>query len=161
MNVHRAAVTVIACCLATAGVTACSAGIIRPGSSSGSPASHQDGKVGVGGTLGSFPIPPGATVISKITTSHADLLVLGQVKAEQAAAFYTSVLPGDGYTISTSITGTRGTVIVFTGHGYQGELIGSDGVPSGFPTSPSGFGISGLAKPTLPGNGVMIMLKPR
>lgn len=160
MNMRRVTATLAACCLATAGVTACSAGLTSS-SGGGSPPAHQDAKLGLGGALGNFPLPPGATVISKITTSHADLIVLGQVKAEHAAGFYTSVLPGHGYTISTSVTGNGGTVIVFSGHGYQGELIGAAGVPSGFPASPSSFGLPSMAKPHLSGNDVMIMLKPR
>ena len=159
MNMHRAA-AIIVCCLAGAGVAACSAGITGGSGSAGSPATHQDAKIGLGGRLGGFPIPHGATVISKITTGQADLIVLGQVKAERAAGFYTSVLPGAGYKISTSVTGNGGTVIVFTGHGYQGELVGGDGVPSGFPDSPSGFGLPSVAKPHMSGDDVMIMLKP-
>jgi hypothetical protein len=160
MNMHRAAAAVTACCLAVAAVTACSAGITSGSGSSGSSGAHQDASIGLGGALGSFPIPQGATVISKITTGHADLIVLGQVKAVQAAGFYTSVLPGHGYTISTSVTGAGGTVIVFSGHGYQGELVGAAGVPSGFPASPASFGLPRMAEPHLSGNDVMIMLKP-
>lgn len=160
MNMHRTAAAVTACCLAGAGVTGCSAGITS-GSGSNSPGAHQDAKVSLGGQLGDFPLPPGATVTSKIVSGSGDILVLSGVKPEQAASFYTSALPSDGYTIADSITGGQGTVIVFTGHGYRGGVLGSTGAPSWFPGKGSKFDFSDLSTPHLTGNQVAIMLKPR
>lgn len=160
MNRHRTAAALTACCLAVAGVTACSAGIISS-SGGGSPAAHHDAKIGLGGQLGGFPIPAGASVTTKIVSGSGDILVLSGVKAEQAAAFYTSVLPGDGYTVSDSITGSNGTVIVFTGHGYRGGVFGATGAPSWFPTKVSNLDFHGMNTPHLSGNEVAIMLKPR
>jgi hypothetical protein len=161
MNIRCAAAALTACCLAMAGVSACSAGITTSSGGSGSPGAHQDAKISLGGQLGDFPIPPGARVTSKIVSGSGDILVLSGVQPEQAASFYTSALPGDGYTVADSITSGQGTIIVFSGHGYRGGVLGSTGAPSWFPSKGSGFDFSGLSTPHLTGNQVAIMLKPR
>ena len=98
---------------------------------------------------------------SKIVSGSGDILVLSGVKPEHAAGFYTSARPGDGYTITDSITGSQGTIIVFTGHGYRGGVLGSTGAPSWFPGKGSGFDFRGLSTPHLTGDQIAIMLKPR
>ena len=170
MTMHRAAAAVAAGGLAVAGVTACSAGITGPSgnssssnppSSSGSPpAAHGDSKVSLGGQLGSFPLPPGASVTTKIISEPGDILVLSGVKAGPAASFYSSALPGDGYKISDNITGNSGTVIVFTGHGYRGGVFGATGTSSQLPSSVSSLGFGHMSTPQLSGNQIAVILKP-
>ncbi len=177
MTMYRAAAALTICCLAGAAVTACSADLTNlrpnsgqhsggPASSSapsggGSPAAHQDAKIGLGGQLGNFPVPPGATVTTKIISQPGDILMLSGVKPEQAASFYTSALPGAGYTISNSITSSNGILIMFTGHGYRGGVFGATGASSWFPASVSNLDFHGMSTPQLSGSQVTIMLKPQ
>jgi hypothetical protein len=176
MTMYRAAAALAICCLAGAAVTACSANLTNlrpnggqhssgpassPPSGGGSPAAHQDAKIGLGGQLGNFPVPPGARVTTKIISQSGDILMLSGVKPEQAASFYTSALPGAGYTISNSITSSNGILITFTGHGYRGGVFGAAGASSWFPASMSNLDFHGMSTPQLSGNQVTIMLKPQ
>jgi hypothetical protein len=113
-------------------------------SSPGSPAAHSsplsiptfssgggstvvvNGRVKVGGPLGSFPVPPGAKVVENVTSGRTVDLVLDSVTPSRVSHFYGSALPHAGYTVSnnTSAAGSSfaGTSIKFTGHGYKGTI---------------------------------------
>jgi hypothetical protein len=153
MNLRRTAALATALCLGGIGLTACSGGIITPGPTrspgpssapSSAPAaplpgggatpsvSVSNGKVTVGGSLGSFPIPPGAEVLENVANGHTIDLVLGSVTASRVSSFYASALPRAGYTVTsnTSASGKSfaGVSIKFTGHGYQGTIGAVSGV---------------------------------
>ena|ERR1700733_10967622 len=153
MNLRRTVAVAAALGLTGIGLTACSGGIITPGSThspgpssplSSSPAaplagggatpsvSVSNGRVTVGGSLGSFPIPPGAEVLENVADGRTIDLVLGSVSSSRVSSFYASALPRAGYTV-TNDTLASGKVVVgasikFTGHGYKGTIGAVSGV---------------------------------
>jgi hypothetical protein len=82
--------------------------------------------VNVGGSLGTFPIPPGASVVDNTTSSGQVGIAFTGVTAAETTTFYTAALPSAGYTITQNqqVTGDSytGTGIKFTGHGYDGSI---------------------------------------
>jgi hypothetical protein len=95
-------------------------------SGSGTSTAVVNGRVKVGGPLGSFPVPPGAKVVENVTSGRTVDLVLDSVTPSRVSRFYGSALPHAGYTVSnnTSAAGSSfaGTSIKFTGHGYKGTI---------------------------------------
>jgi hypothetical protein len=97
-----------------------------PTSSTTSGSSGSGTTVSVGASVGTFPIPPGATVVDNETTSGETGIAISGVSASQVSSFYSSALPQAGYTITenTEASGSTytGTAIEFTGHGYKGSI---------------------------------------
>jgi hypothetical protein len=148
-DMRRSAPVVVALCLCVASVTACSAKIITSGAASsprpsaasgtGSPGSGTDSappptgpgvsvsntRVTVNAPLGSFPIPPGSTVVENVTTGRTIDLVLGSVTPARVSSFYAAALPRGGFVISSNTLAAGAVVgasIKFTGHGYKGTI---------------------------------------
>jgi hypothetical protein len=99
------------------------------------------GTVSVGGSLGTFPIPSGATVVDNGTDGANIEIVLTGVTPQEVDTFYTATLPSAGYTITENSSASDATVsgltIKFTGHGYQGDIGAASGI--------SIAGVSGLS----------------
>jgi hypothetical protein len=151
MIVYRAGALAAAGCLTALSLAACSVGLA--GASPGSPASGSGSTVSVNAPIGSFPTPPGATVVANIVADGKVEIVLTGVAAQKASTFYTAALPAAGYTITSNetVTGTTfggAAAIKFAGHGYSGDI----GAVSGINVP----GVSGLA-----GNDVGIQLTPQ
>jgi hypothetical protein len=120
----------------------------------GSP-SGPGGTVSVGGGLGSFPVPPGATVVENVSNGTTIDIVLSSVSPQEVSSFYGSALPAAGYTVTqnTQASGAAvtGTAVEFTGHGYKGDI-----------GAVSSLGITGLsALGGLAGNVIGITLTPQ
>jgi hypothetical protein len=105
------------------------------------PAGSGGGTVSVGGSLGTFPIPGGATVVDNGTDGANIEIVLTGVTPQQVDTFYTATLPSAGYTITENSTASdasvSGLTIKFTGHGYEGDIGAASGI--------SIAGVSGLS----------------
>lgn len=90
------------------------------------PSGSSGSTIALGGSIGSFPIPPGAQVLDNVTTGGKHDIVLGSITAAQVATFYTQALSAAGYTITSNASGTSGGAgvagIDFTGHGYRGQI---------------------------------------
>jgi hypothetical protein len=150
MNRYRFATLALVTCVAGVSLAACSAGITSappaassPAASTSHPASARPASdagttVSVGGSIGRFPIPPGATVIENGTDNNEIVILLGTVTPAEVSRFYTSALPRDGYKITTNTMTTlnngAGAAIEFTGHGYKGTI----GAESGLATTGAG-----------------------
>jgi hypothetical protein len=111
----------------TSGATGTS-GATSPGTGSGS-----SGTVSVGGSLGTFPIPPGAQVVENVDNSDGqDAIELSGVQPSDLSSFYSTALPQDGYTITSNDVASSGILtgagIEFTGHGYKGDIGDADGI---------------------------------
>jgi hypothetical protein len=153
---YRAASLAAAACLTGLSLAACSAGLTSvspPSTSSAAPAAPTSGAppassasaasapstastgtgvtgpgstVTVGGSVGTFPIPPGAQVVESGTSSNQIEIVLSGVTPSALDSFYTSALPAAGYTITSNDQGTAlglgNAGINFTGHGYKGDI---------------------------------------
>ena len=95
----------------------------------------------MGGSLGTFPIPPGATVVDNGTDGANIEIVLTGVTPQEVSTFYTGTLPSAGYTITENSSASDATVsgltIKFTGHGYEGDIGAASGI--------SIAGVSGLS----------------
>jgi hypothetical protein len=160
MNVYRTAAVAAVLCLGGLSVTACSGGITPVSSATGAPSSSPPasspasspastpasspasdpgttisgsaGSVSVGGSVGNFPIPPGATVLYHGTDGDEFQIVLTSITASATSAYYTQALPAAGYTITSNASGTGATYtgvgINFTGHGDKGEIGALSGV---------------------------------
>jgi hypothetical protein len=143
MSKHRSAALALAACAASLTVAACSAGTPTASSSTaGSAGSSQSGSasaaasspgaamagraISVKGKLGSFPVPAGARVVENITGRQAFILVFGLVAPADVSRFYAAALPQAGFTVATNAMlhqgGDFGAYIVFTGHGYKGNI---------------------------------------
>jgi hypothetical protein len=119
---------------------------------SGAPAAGTSSTITVGGGIGAFPIPPGASVIENSLDNGKPSIAFTGVTASEVTTFYTASLPSYGYTITendaASGTSVTGTTIKFTGHGYNGDIgamsgTGSlDGVSLGTTTSGGVTGIT-------------------
>lgn len=85
-----------------------------------------------GGTVGNFPIPPGATVLYHGNDGTELQIVLSSVTASEVSTYYAGTLPSAGYTITSNDSGNgttfSGVGINFTGHGYKGEIGALSGV---------------------------------
>jgi hypothetical protein len=94
----------------------------------------------VGGSLGTFPIPSGATVVDNGMDGSNVEIVLTGVSPQEVDTFYTATLPSSGYTITENSTAgdasVSGLTLKFTGHGYQGDIGAASGI--------SIAGVSGL-----------------
>lgn len=101
---------------------------------SGAPASGASSTITVGGGIGTFPIPPGASVIENSVDNGNPSVAFSGVTASEVTTFYTASLPSYGYTITqndaASGTSVTGTTIKFTGHGYNGDIGGMSGTGS-------------------------------
>jgi hypothetical protein len=164
MPMHaRSSVAAIAGAAAViASLAACTAGITSQGPAATVPAaaaarsvaaSHSaapgpaSSRVPVSGPLGSFPVPPGAQVGQNITSGKQTLIIMGSVTPQQVSRFYLAELPLLGYKITsnTLITGNNdggigsGATLDFTGHGYKGEIVALNDMPTASPD----LGISG------------------
>ena len=91
--------------------------------------------VTVGGSIGTFPIPPGAKVLNSLTAGGRGVVVLlDSVTPAAASSFYSSALPRAGYKIMASTRTSppgadwSGAAIEFTGHGYKGTIRGLSGL---------------------------------
>ena len=146
MKTCRLAAVAAVSCAAALSLAACSAGITNAGparssspatsraaSSSARPTSSPAGSVRtvtVNAPIGSFPVPPGATVLENFAYNNQIAIILSSVSPAEASSFYLSALPRTGYKITgnTLVTGS-GSVstgpaseIDFTGHGYKGTI---------------------------------------
>jgi hypothetical protein len=167
MIVYRAVALAAAACLTGLPLAACSAGLTSaapPAASAppastpsatptGSPVSASGSTVSVDAPIGSFPVPPGATVVANVIDNGKVEIVLTGVSAQEASTFYTAALPAAGYTITSNATVTGTTfsaaaAIKFTGHRYSGDI----GAVSGINVP----GVTGLT-----GNDVGIQLTPQ
>lgn len=159
MNKHRRMALAVTTCAAGLSVTACNAGITiashapSPSPSASAAASSTASSaapaaspttaapaadtVSLGGSIGSFPIPPGAQVVDNSTCDKEILVELTGVTPTQASGFYMLTLPRAGYKITghtlmtnTGNSGLPGATaeIDFTGHGYRGQFIGVAGL---------------------------------
>jgi hypothetical protein len=159
MNVYRTAAVAALLFVGGLSLTACSGGITPVSSSSSPPASSAstpppsspattpsdtstsstgttiDGgssSVTFGGTVGNFPIPPGATVLYHGNDGSELQIVLSSVTASEVDTYYTGTLPSNGYTITSNSSATgntfNGVGIEFTGHGYSGKIGALSGV---------------------------------
>lgn len=172
MLTYRGTVMAVLTCTVGLSLAACSAGITtanppespshnssRAGSSPTTSPSHSPSHspspsasaspaatVHVNAPIGSFPIPPGAQVITNASCPKQILLGMSPVTPSRASAFYTAALPAADYKISSNIqTGPpeNVTLIGFSGHGYTGSIsAAADLSADGAPTSITG--ISGL-----------------
>ncbi len=145
MNKYRPAALALAACAVSLSAAACSAGTPSASSSTASsPASSQSavpvitsapptsgppiaGKmVTVKGTIGSFPVPAAAKVGENVSGGSSLLVVFGLVAPADVARFYATALPQAGFTVTSnsmlSQGSQNGAVIVFTGHGFKGNI---------------------------------------
>jgi hypothetical protein len=143
MNKYRSAALALAACAASLTVAACSAGTptasssatsaAAPGQSgSASAAASSPGAaiagraIAVKAKLGSFPVPAGARVVENLPGRQAFILVFGLVAPADVSRFYATALPQAGFTVTTNAMlhkgGDNGAYIVFTGHGYKGNI---------------------------------------
>lgn len=132
MNGHRSAALALVAGVAALSAAACSAGITVAGPAAtgppaaSSPVSGVGTTVSVGGTIGRFPVPPGATVVENGVDNKKIVIILGSVAPAEVSRFYTSALPQYGYRITTntmaSLGSKTGAEIEFTGHGYKGTI---------------------------------------
>jgi hypothetical protein len=87
--------------------------------------------VSVGGSIGNFPIPPGAMGVVSATNGGMVDVVLSGVDPSTLDSFYTTALPQAGYTITSNTTGSAlgisGAEVQFTGHGYKGDIGDANG----------------------------------
>jgi hypothetical protein len=151
MNAYRLIAMGVTTCAVGLSTAACSAGITTvspaasrsPATSRAAPsptstASHPTspsagpspaGTISVDAPIGSFPIPPGAQLLSNLTCDKQVMIELSSVTPAKASSFYMSELPRVGYRVTSNIGGTApgvsGTIteINFTGHGFQGLII--------------------------------------
>ena len=151
MHHLRTAVLAAAACAAGIPLAACSVTTTAgPASGSAPPGST----VSVSGPLGRFPVPQGAQVIEDGTSYGHTSIVFGSVSPSEVSSFYAAALPRAGYTIISDSAATgdswspiSGTMIWFTGHGYNGQI-----------GALSSFQIPGL---TVGGNTVEVTLTPQ
>jgi hypothetical protein len=145
MTARRFAGLAAAGCTAGLLLAACSSGTSTagpaadttsvPASSAGPARAAGPGSVvTVGGSIGTFPIPPGAKVLNSLTAGRGVVVLLDSVSPEAASSFYSSALPRAGYKITASTrtpppgADWSGGAIEFTGHGYTGTIRGLSGM---------------------------------
>lgn len=125
-----------------------------------SPLASSVDMVNVDSPLRTFPVPHGAHVIINVTCKKEVIIELGAITVSQASSFYNSVLPENGYKITSNTlidatgNGTSGpneisgpfAQIGFTGHGYKGTitaLSSSEMASAGIPSSGIPNGMTG------------------
>ena len=133
MNGYRSAALALVAGVAAFSAAACSAGVTSAGPeaagrpAASSPASGGGTTIRVGGTIGRFPIPPGATVVDNGVDIKKIVITLGSVTPAEVSRFSASALPRYGYRITTntmaSLGSKTGAEIDFTGHGYKGGIV--------------------------------------
>jgi hypothetical protein len=145
MNKYRSAALALAATAASLTVAACSAGT-PTASSSSTPTATGTGTAApvssapvpttgapipgrmltIQGTLGTFPVPKDAKVGENISGGQSVIVVFGLIAPVDVARFYATALPQAGYAVTTNSLVSRGpqngAVIVFTGHGYKGNI---------------------------------------
>ncbi|HLM90165.1 MAG TPA: hypothetical protein VK284_14305 [Streptosporangiaceae bacterium] len=147
MNKYRSAVLALAAATASLTVAACSAGTPTATSTASSPAASSSAPAGQGitssapptagapipgrmldikGTLGTFPVPAAAKVGENMSGGQSVIVVFGLVAPADVARFYATALPQAGYTVTSNALvskgGQNGALIVFSGHGYKGNI---------------------------------------
>jgi hypothetical protein len=150
MNKYRSATLALAAAAATVAAAACSSGtpssssasssstgtaapvMSAPAPTSGAPIPGRT--LTVQGKLGSFPVPKAAEVGEDISGGSALILVFGSIAPPDVSRFYATALPQAGYTVSSnslvSSRGQNGALIVFSGHGYKGNIESVDQGPN-------------------------------
>jgi hypothetical protein len=166
-------VMAVTACAAGLSLAACSAGITTasqspsasrpapapkaPAPPSPSPSASPAGQVKVDAPIRIFPVPPGAQVLQNMTCDKEILIQLGAVTVSQVSRFYNSVLPENGYKITSNTMITMSgngsnsgptAEIKFTGHGYKGAIeaatnLGSELRAAGIPTTSLPSSITG------------------
>jgi len=146
MNKYRSAVLALAAAAASLIVAACSSGTPSASSAASSPAASSPAAsqgltssappttgppipgrmLTVKGTLGAFPVPAAAKVGENISGGASLVVVFGLVTPADVARFYATALPRAGYTVTSNALvskgGQNGALIVFSGHGYKGNI---------------------------------------
>ena len=146
MNKYRSAALALAATAASLTVAACSAGTPTASSAASSPAASSSASalpvfssappttgapipgrmLTIPGTLGTFPVPAAAKVGENISGGQSVIVVFGLITPADVARFYATALPQAGYTVTTNSMVSRGpqngAVIVFTGHGFKGNI---------------------------------------
>jgi hypothetical protein len=145
MNKYRPAALALAACAVSLSAAACSAGTPSAASSTTSPAASSQSAVPiitsaaptsgppiagktitVKGKIGSFPVPAAAKVGENMSGGSSLLVVFGLVTPADVSRFYATALPQAGFTVASnsmlSQGGQNGAVIVFTGHGFKGNI---------------------------------------
>ncbi len=152
MNKYRSAVLALAAATASLTVAACSAGTPTASSTASSPATSSpvassSASAGQGitssappttgapipgrmltikGTLGTFPVPAAAKVGENMSGGESVIVVFGLIAPSDVARFYATALPQAGYTVTSNALvskgGQNGALIVFSGHGYKGNI---------------------------------------
>ncbi len=152
MNKYRSAVLALAAATASLTVAACSAGTPTASSAASSPAASSPAAsssasagqgitssappttgapipgrmLAVKGTLGTFPVPAAAKVGENMSGGQSVIVVFGLVAPADVARFYATALPQAGYTVTSNALvskgGQNGALIVFSGHGYKGNI---------------------------------------
>lgn len=118
------------CCAAALSLSACASGLTADPNGATSTASTVSGRassvpgsrVSVGGSLGSFPIPPHVTLIDNVTRNGVIQIGFSGATPSRVSSFYATALPAAGYTITENNAGSENAEIVFTGHGYNGDI---------------------------------------
>jgi hypothetical protein len=153
---YRSAALALAACAATLSVAACSSGsstsstaaASTAGSSTSSPAASSGvtssaapttgpavagRSLTVSGSMKSFPVPAKAKVVENMVGGQSIVIVFGLVDPADVSRFYASALPKAGYSVSTnsmlSKSGDNGAFIVFSGHGFKGNIDSLDQFP--------------------------------
>jgi len=133
MKKYRSAALALAVCAVSLSAAACSAGSPAASSSTASSASATaSGQVlpsrmlTVKGTIGSFPVPAGAKIGENSGSANSVLIIFGAIAPSDVSRFYAAELPKAGYTVTTNAMETKdgdsGVIIVFSGHGYKGNI---------------------------------------
>lgn len=133
MKMYRSAALALAVCAVSVSAAACSAGSPAASSSTASSASATaSGQVlpsrmlTVKGTIGTFPVPAGAKIGENSGSANSVLIIFGAIAPTDVSRFYAAELPKAGYTVTTNAMETKdgdsGVIIVFSGHGYKGNI---------------------------------------
>ena len=145
MNKYRSAALALAAVATSLAVAACSAGTPTSSSAASSPAASSSSALPLSssappttgppipgrmltiqGTLGAFPVPAAAKVGENISGGQSVIVVFGLIVPADVARFYATALPQAGYAVTTNSMVSRGpqngAVIVFTGHGFKGNI---------------------------------------
>jgi hypothetical protein len=141
MNKYRSAVLALAVGAASLTVAACSSGTPSASSAASSPAASQSltssappttgapipGRMlTINGTLGTFPVPAAAKVGENISGGQSVIVVFGLIAPPDVARFYATALPQAGFTVTSNALvskgGQNGALIMFSGHGYKGNI---------------------------------------
>jgi hypothetical protein len=147
MNKYRSAALALAACAASLAVAACSAGTPTASPAASSPAASSSATASQGlsysappttgapipgrmltvtKALGTFPIPAAAKVGENMSGGSGVIVAFGLIVPADVARFYATALPQAGYTVTSNALvskgGQNGALIVFSGHGYKGNI---------------------------------------